>query len=106
MDKKAKLWDDQANVMGKSVPHLQGWFKSLRDTHTRLHKNKSGNGPHKMTEREHWVKSSFGFLKSEVRHHAEPVNSVSINTLISILMFISITFTVQHNFFVVSLIVN
>ena len=80
VDKKAKLWEDQANVMGKSVEHLQGWFKSLRDTHTRLHKNKSGDGIPEMTEREHWVKASFGFLKSVVRHRAEPVKSVSINT--------------------------
>ena len=31
VDKKAKLWEDQGNAMGKSVQHLQGWFKSLRD---------------------------------------------------------------------------
>ena len=94
VDKKAKLWEDQANVMGKSVEHLQGWFKSLRDIHTRLRKNKSGDGAHEMTEREHWVKASFGFLKSVVRHRAGPVKSVSINTLISIIIFIYITFTV------------
>ena len=52
------------------------------------------------------MKASFGFLKSVVRHRAEPIKNVSINTLISILMFMSITFTVQHNFFGVSLIVN
>ena len=99
VDKKAKLWDDQANVMGKSVPHLQGWFKSLRDTHTRLHKNKSGSGPNEMTEREHWVKTSFEFLKSVVRHRAEPIKSVSINKLIPIPMFLYVTHTLQHNFF-------
>ena len=50
--KKAKLWEeDQGNAMGKSVQHLQGWFKSLRDTHTRLDKNKSGDGAPEMTER-------------------------------------------------------
>ena len=36
VDKKAKLWEDQDKAMGKTVEHLQGWFKSLRDTHTRL----------------------------------------------------------------------
>jgi len=51
-----------------------------------------------MTEREHWVKASFGFLKSVVRHRAEPVKSVSMNTLISILIIFYITFTVLHMF--------
>ena len=98
VDKKAKLWEDQANVLGKSVPHLQGWFKSLRDTHTRLHKKKSGGAPSELTEREHWVKTSFEFLKSVVRHRAEPIKSVSIKKVIGIPMFIYVTLTVQHNF--------
>ena len=96
VDKKAKLWEDQGKAMGKSVEHLQGWFKSLRDTHTRLDKNKSGDGAPEMTEREQWVKANFGYFKTVVRHRAEPVNSVSINTLISILIFIYISFTVLH----------
>ena len=44
IDKKAKLWEDQAIAMARTVEHLQGWFKSLRDVHTRLHKKKSGDG--------------------------------------------------------------
>ena len=86
VDKKAKLWEDQGNAMGKSVQHLQGWFKSLRDTHTRLDKNKSGDGAPEMTEREQWVKANFGFLKTVVCHRAELVNSVSKNTFVSILI--------------------
>lgn len=81
VDKKAKLWEDQAKIIGKTVEHLQGWFKSLRDTHTRLHKKKSGDGAPELTEREQWVKANFSFLKSVVRHHAEPVNSVSITNI-------------------------
>ena len=80
VDKKAKFWEDQGKAVGKSVEHLQGWFKSLRDTHTLLDKNKSGDGAPEMTEREQWVKANFGFLKTVVRHRAEPVDSVSINT--------------------------
>ncbi|XP_014663104.1 PREDICTED: uncharacterized protein LOC106805847 [Priapulus caudatus] len=76
VDKKTKLWEDQAKAMGKTVEHLQGWFKSLRDIHTRLDKKKSGDGAPELTEREQWVKANFGFLKTVVRHHAEPVNSV------------------------------
>ena len=51
-DKKAKLWVDQAELMGKSVENLKGWFGSLRDTHTRLHKTKSGSGVPQFTKRE------------------------------------------------------
>jgi len=82
VDKKNKLWEDQANVLGRSVAHLQGWFKSLRDTNTRLHKKRSGDPPNELTERELWVKTSFDFLKSVVRHRAGPIKSVSINRLI------------------------
>ena len=52
VDKKAELWEDQAKAKGKTVEHLQGWFKSLRDTHTRLDKKKSGDGAPKLAERE------------------------------------------------------
>ena len=82
VDKKNKVWEDQANALGRSVAHLQGWFKSLRDTNTRLHKKKSGDPPSELTERELWVKTSFDFLKSVVRHRAGPIKSVSINLLI------------------------
>jgi len=97
VDKKKKLWEDQANVLGKSVAHLQGWFKSLRDTNTRLHKKKSGDAPNELTERELWVKTSFEFLKSVVRHRAEPIKSVSINKLIQKQMFIYIASNVKHS---------
>ena len=79
VDKKAKLWEDQAAVLGKSVEHIQGWFKSFRDTHTRLHKRKSGDGAPEITEREAWVLKNFDFLRTVVRHHAEPVNSVCMH---------------------------
>ncbi|XP_054630201.1 uncharacterized protein LOC129180119 [Dunckerocampus dactyliophorus] len=76
VDKKAKLWEDQATAMEKTGEYLQGWFKSLRDTHTRLDKKKSGDGAPELTEREQWVKANFGFLKPVVRHRPDPVNSV------------------------------
>ena len=90
VDKKKKLWEDQANVLGKSVAHLQCWFKSLRDTNTRLHKKRSWDPPNELTERELWVKTSFEFLKSVVRHRAGPIKSVSINKLIIKLLLIFI----------------
>lgn len=76
VDKKNKLWEEQAKALGKTVEHLQGWFKSLRDNHTRLHKNKSGDGATELTQREKWILDNFGFLKRVVRHRPEPVRSV------------------------------
>ena len=76
-DKKNKLWDEQAAKLGKTADYLKGWFKSLRDNYTRLDKKKSGDGAPELTEREQWVKSSFGFMKPATRHCPEPVNSVS-----------------------------
>ena len=76
-DKKAKLWVDQAELMGKSVENLKGWFRSLRDTHTRLHKTKSGSGVPQFTEREEWIIKKFAFLLGVTRHRPEPMKSVS-----------------------------
>ena len=50
--KKNKVWDDKAELMGRTVENLKGWFGSLRDTHTRLDKKKGGDGAANLTERE------------------------------------------------------
>ncbi|KAJ3597124.1 hypothetical protein NHX12_003524 [Muraenolepis orangiensis] len=75
VDKKKRLWEDQAKAMGKTGKHLRGWFKSLRDTHTRLDKKKGGYVAPELTEREQWVMTNVGFLKTVVRHNAKPVNT-------------------------------
>ncbi|XP_075338653.1 uncharacterized protein LOC142398502 isoform X3 [Odontesthes bonariensis] len=75
-DKKNKIWEDQAQLMEKTVDTLKGWFRSLRDTHTRLDKKKSGDGAPDLTEREQWILSKFGFLKTVTRHRPEPLQSV------------------------------
>uniref|UniRef100_UPI00358E3DCC uncharacterized protein n=1 Tax=Myxine glutinosa TaxID=7769 RepID=UPI00358E3DCC len=75
-DKKGKIWEDQAQRMGKTSELLRGWFKSLRDNHTRLDKKKSGDGAPELTEREEWIMAKFGFLKTVIRHRPEPCNSV------------------------------
>ena len=77
-DKKEKIWEDQAQLMEKTADTLKGWFWSLRDTHTRLDKKKSGDGAPQLTEREEWVISNFVFLKTVTRHRPEPLQSVSI----------------------------
>ena len=48
--------------MGKSVENLKGWFRSLRDTHTRLHKTKSGSVVAQFTEREEWIITKLFFF--------------------------------------------
>lgn len=75
-DKKGKLWEDQAKLMGKTVEHLQGWFKSVRDHNTRLHKTHSGDGAPDPTQREKWIMDNFQFLKRVVRHRPEPLRSL------------------------------
>jgi hypothetical protein len=77
--KKEKIWQDQAIQMGKTPEHLQGWFRSLRDTNTRLDKKKSGDGTPELTERDTWIIQNFKFLKQTVRHRPEPAKSVSVN---------------------------
>jgi hypothetical protein len=77
-DKKDKIWEDQAQLMEKTADTLKVWFRSLRDTHTRLDKKKSGDGAPDLTEREQWILSKFGFLKTVTRHRPEPLQSVSV----------------------------
>ncbi|XP_045128320.1 uncharacterized protein LOC123514505 [Portunus trituberculatus] len=71
-DKKSKLWQDQADIMGIPSEHLKGWFRSVRDQHTRLHK-KSGDDLPSLTEREKWIIKTFAFLRAVTRHVRDPV---------------------------------
>jgi len=77
VDKKAIIWENQAKIMGKTAEHLQGWYRSLRDTNTRLHKKNGSSGASKLTEREEWVKSNLGFLNNVVRHRASETNNAT-----------------------------
>ena len=77
-DKKDKIWEDQAQLMEKTSDTLKSWFRSLRDTHTRLDKKKSGDSAPNLTEREEWIMSKFVFLKTVTRHRPAPLQSVSI----------------------------
>ena len=77
-DKKDQVWEDHANLMGKTADTLKVWFRSLRDTHTRLDKKKSGDGAPDLTEREDWIIAKFSILKTVTRHRAEPLQSVSM----------------------------
>ncbi|XP_028412856.1 uncharacterized protein LOC114537469 [Dendronephthya gigantea] len=62
--------------MNKTVDILKGWFRSLRDTNTRLDKKKSGDSAPNLTKREQWILSKFAFLKTVTRHRPEPMQSV------------------------------
>ena len=95
--KKDRVWKEQAVTMEKSVEHLQGWFRSMRDTYTRLDKKRSGDGQPDLTERDQWIVDHFDFLKTTVRHRPEPVRSVSMKSLsFNITFQISLHFS-HHN---------
>ncbi|KAG0715040.1 hypothetical protein GWK47_012847 [Chionoecetes opilio] len=49
-DKKKKLWEDQAALMGKSYNTIFTWYTSARDMHTKLLKTKSGSDNNKKEE--------------------------------------------------------
>ena len=77
-DKKERIWEEQAQKMGKTPDELKAWFRSVRDTHTRLHKGKkSGDGVLNLTERENWIKTKFAFLRNITRHRPEPLKTIT-----------------------------
>ncbi|XP_034049082.1 uncharacterized protein LOC117530300 [Thalassophryne amazonica] len=81
-DVKQGLWEAQAKVMNKSAEHLIGWFKSVRDTNTRLvkkGKGKSGDGDNDdeiWTDRQRFIMASMKFMDKVVRHRPKAVRSV------------------------------
>ncbi|XP_021339943.1 uncharacterized protein LOC110441170 [Mizuhopecten yessoensis] len=77
---KGKLWATQEEKMHKTVKHLKGWFRSLRDKNTRLIKHKSGEDAPRRTEREEWVLSNLRFLQEVVRHRPEPAKPIIPST--------------------------
>ena len=56
----------------------QGWFRSLRDTFTRLDRRRNRDGAFQQTDREVWI-IKVAFLKTITRHRPEPIRSVSTN---------------------------
>ena len=74
--KKDKIWEEEGQQMDKTADTLKGWFRSLRDTHTRLDKKKSGDCAPNLTERDQLILSKFAFLKTVTRHRPEPIQSV------------------------------
>ena len=84
-DKKDKIWEDQAQLMEKTSDTLKSWFRSLRDTHTRLDKKKSGDSAPNLTEREEWIMSKLVFLKTVTRHRPEPHTECKYTTILHFL---------------------
>ncbi|XP_034050575.1 uncharacterized protein LOC117531563 [Thalassophryne amazonica] len=81
-DVKQGLWEAQAKVINKSAEHLIGWFKSVRDTNTRLikkGKGKSGDGDDDdeiWTDRKRFIMASMKFMDKVVYHRPKAVRSV------------------------------
>ncbi|XP_078595928.1 uncharacterized protein LOC144873000 [Branchiostoma floridae x Branchiostoma japonicum] len=75
-DLKDALWNDKAKELDKTGIYLRGWWRSIKDIFTRLHKKKSGDAARKLTERETWIFTSCDFLRPLVRHVGQPLRSV------------------------------
>lgn len=79
---KNALWFAKAALMEKTPEYLKGWWKGIRDTFTRLHKNKSGSAATKLTDRETWLKQHCAFYSGNVTHRGHSVKAVSIFVVI------------------------
>ena len=76
--KKEALWAEKGAELGLTKEHIMGWYKGLRDSHTRLLKRqKSGAGALHLTDREEWIRQKFMFLRDVGRQTRAPVTSVS-----------------------------
>ncbi|XP_066296187.1 uncharacterized protein [Branchiostoma lanceolatum] len=78
IDLKEALWNEKAKELEKTATYLKGWWRSIKDIFTRLHKRKSGDGPKDLTEREEWIFATCTFLGPLVRHVSQPMRSVSM----------------------------
>ncbi|XP_078670805.1 uncharacterized protein LOC144910952 [Branchiostoma floridae x Branchiostoma belcheri] len=61
--RKETLWQEKASDMGRSVEHLQTWYRSMRTRMARLLKNKSVE---ELTDRDTWVMENFTFLRKHI----------------------------------------
>ena len=61
-NKKAFLWQQQAEVMDVNVDELKIWYTSPRTRFTKLKKKKSGDSAPDHSERDQWVLDKFAFL--------------------------------------------
>jgi len=58
------IWKDEAQLLDKLADTLNGCFRSLCDTRTRLDNKKSGDCVPELTEREEWIIPKLVFLKT------------------------------------------
>ncbi|XP_078586228.1 uncharacterized protein LOC144868127 [Branchiostoma floridae x Branchiostoma japonicum] len=61
--RKESLWQEKAAEMGRSVEHLQTWYRSMRTRMARLLKNKSSGD---FTDRDTWVMENLAFLRKHI----------------------------------------
>ncbi|CAH1258928.1 Hypp2110 [Branchiostoma lanceolatum] len=61
--RKEALWQEKAAEMGRSVEHLQTWYRSMRTRMARLLKNKSSG---EFTDRDAWVMENLAFLRKHI----------------------------------------
>ena len=80
MQKKNKLWNDQAKEINKDMEMLQIWYRSLRTRYGCLLKKKSGDRAAEFTERDKWILSIFSFLRAHI-YDAKKRTTVSVSKI-------------------------
>ena len=64
-ERKAQLWQEQAEKMGKTVDILVHWMINMRTRYAKLIDNKSAIHTRK-SERDQWIQDSFEFLRPHI----------------------------------------
>ena len=65
--RKNKVWEDQALIMGKSAEYLEKWVVGMRTRFAKLiYGKRSGMASKQLTERDAWICSEFAFLRPHI----------------------------------------
>lgn len=57
---------------------IDGWWKGMRDTFTKLTKTKSGDALEDLPYKQNWILTKFAYLRERPTTNQDPVKSVSI----------------------------
>ncbi|XP_072042755.1 uncharacterized protein [Amphiura filiformis] len=75
--KKSNALEDKAKELGVTAEHINAWWKSNRDTYTKLSKRKSGKELPDLPYKQKWILNNFAFLKQRPTTMKAPVVSIS-----------------------------
>ena len=66
---KDMLWGDFCETRNLDPEEVKKWVQSQRTIYGKLTQTKSGLPPHRLTERQRWVTTTFDFLKTHIVRH-------------------------------------